>query len=564
MNLLPLAASLLFAAAAPPDTILHHARVFTADPDRPVAEAFALLGERIVAVGTSAEILKLAGSATRVVDLGGAFVSPGLGDSHIHFMSGSLTLNEVVLDGMNDVKAMQSRIAAWAKEHPGNPWVVGRGWSYGAFPGNLPHRKWLDEAIPDRPAFMEAYDGHTGWANSRALALAGITHDTKDPENGVIVRDAQGEATGALKESAQRLVRHLLPGTTAEDKYRALKAGLDLAASYGLTFATNAGFDLADLPIYERVIREGGMKLRFYNALYFKPDPDALTLSQARDLRAKYTGPLFRFGAIKALLDGVVESKTAWMLEPYEGGGGSGQPNYATDVFNRSVAAYDREGFQLFVHAIGDRAIRASLDAFEKAARVNGTSGRRHRVEHIEVPQRSDIARFKPLGVIASTQALFATPGDDDTPTGAYFGNLGPERSARTMPFRAIDDSGAVQAFGSDWPVYSMEALKGIHTAVTRQTPEGLPPQGMNPQSRIGAAAALRHFTVDGAYASFAEKDFGRIAAGLLADFVVLSKDITAIPPGEILDTRVLLTVMGGRETFRASDFKAGAPEAAR
>lgn len=561
MNSLLISAALLFtqgpAPAPPPETILHNARVFTADASRPWAEAFAVRDGRIVSVGASADLLRFAGPDTRVVDLGGAFVSPGFGDSHLHFMSGSLTLSAVTLDGLTDLKEIQARIAAYAKANPGTAWVTGRGWNYGAFPGNLPHRKWLDEIVPDRPAFMQGYDGHTGWANTKALELAGITRETRDPANGVIVRDAQGDATGALKEAAQGLVRRLVPKPTDEDKVRALKAGLDLAASYGLTFAHNAGFDLADLPAYERVMKEGGLKVRFYNALPFRADPDAATLARYKDLRTKYAGPLFRFGAIKALDDGVVEAKTAWMLEPYAGGGGTGIPNYTAEELKRGVEVFDREGFQIFIHAIGDRAIRTTLDAYENAAKVNGTSGRRHRVEHIEVPQVAEIARFKPLGVIASTQALFANP--DENALGAYAGALGPERAARAMPFKAIDDSGTVQAFGSDWPVFSMEVLKGIYCAVTRETPEGTPRGGSEPQSRITAEAALRHFTVDGAYAGFAEKDYGRIAPGLLADFVVLSRDITRGSPKDILTTRVLLTVMGGMETYRAAGFTTGA-----
>jgi predicted amidohydrolase YtcJ len=557
---LPLIAALLLlqtSPPAPPDAIFHNAVVFTADSSRPRAEAFAIAGGRIVAVGRSSELLALAGPSTRRVDLQGAFVAPGFGDSHIHFMSGSLTLNAVTLDGLTGLKEIQARIAAYAKANPGATWVTGRGWNYGAFTGGLPDRKWLDEIVPDRPAFMQGYDGHTGWANTKALELAGLTRDTRDPANGVIVRDASGEATGALKEAAQGLVRRLVPKPTDEDKYRALKAGLDLAASYGLTFAHNAGFDLADLPAYERVMKEGGLKVRFYNALPFRVDPDPATLAQYKDLRARYSGPLFRFGAIKALEDGVVESKTAWMLERYAGGGGTGIPNYTDEELTRGVATFDREGFQIFIHAIGDRAIRTTLDAFENAAKVNRTSGRRHRVEHIEVPHPAEIARFKPLGVIASTQALFANP--DENALGPYARALGPERAARAMPFKAIDDTGAVQAFGSDWPVFSMEVLKGIYCAVTRETPEGKPEGGSEPQSRITAEAALRHFTVDGAYAGFAEKDYGRIAPGLFADFVVLSRDITRAPPREILTTRVLLTVMDGKETYRARGFTVSA-----
>ena len=557
MNLLVIAPFLLLGLASPPpETIFHNARVFTADNAHPTAEAFSIRDGRIVDVGSSAAVLKTKGPATRTVDLHGAFVSPGFGDSHLHFMSGSLTLSGVVLDGLNDLKAIQARIAVAAAASGEGSWVTGRGWNYGAFPGNLPHRKWLDEVTKGRPAFMQGYDGHTGWANTKALELAGITRETKDPANGVIVRDASGEATGALKEAAQGLVRRLIPKPSNEEKYQALLKGLDLAASYGITFAHNAGFDLLDLPIYERVMKEGRLKVRFYNALPFRADPDAATLATYKDLRSKYSGPLFRFGAVKALDDGVVESKTAWMLEPYAGGGGTGIPNYSAEELARGVAVFDREGFQIFIHAIGDRAIRTTLDAFEAAGRANGTSGRRHRIEHVEAPQFADVARFKPLGVIASTQALFANP--DLNTLGAYADALGPERASRAMAFKAIDDAGAVQAFGSDWPVFSMEVLKGIYCAVTRQTPDGTPQGGWQPQSRITADAALRHFTVDGAYAGRSENEFGSIAPGLLADFVVLSDDITRLAPRDILKTRVLMTVMGGQETYRAKDFTAG------
>ena len=292
MNAILTIAALVLASAPSqaPETIFHNARVFTADPGRPSAESFAVKEGRIVAVGASRDLLGTAGPDTRVVDLKGAFVSPGFGDSHLHFMSGSLTLNAVTLDGLTTLKEIQAKIAAYAKANPDAAWVTGRGWNYGAFPGSLPHRKWLDEVVPDRPAFMQGYDGHTGWANTKALELAGITRETKDPANGVIVRNPAGDATGALKEAAQGLVRRLVPKPTDDDKYRALRAGLDLAASYGLTFAHNAGFDRSDLPTYERVMKEGGLKVRFYNGLPFRTDPDAATLAEYKELRSKFTG----------------------------------------------------------------------------------------------------------------------------------------------------------------------------------------------------------------------------------------------------------------------------------
>jgi predicted amidohydrolase YtcJ len=537
------------AAAPPADRIFVNGRVWTGIDARPRAEAVALAGELLMAVGSNAEVRRFAGPDTVTVDLHGRFVSPGFDDAHLHF----LFVDTVDLAGLTSLREIQAKIRDYAAAHRDQPWVSGRGWTYGSFPGGLPHRRWLDQVVADRPAFMLGYDGHTAWVNTKALEAAGITRETPDPEHGVIVRDESGEATGALKESAVRLVRTKVPEPTEEERYDALRRRLDEAASYGLTSVQNAYFLDTDLPVYERVMAEGGLKVRFYSALPMVKDiaPDALARYKA--LRAKYAGPLFKFGAVKGFVDGVVESKTAAMLEPYVGGGGSGELQWTAEDLDRTVAAYDAEGFQILLHAIGDRAIRMALDAYERAEKKNGTSGRRHRVEHFVVPARADIARFKRLGVIASTQALFANP--DQNTFDVYAVNLGPGRVSRAMAFRSLDEAGAVQAFGSDSPVFSMEVLRGIYCAATRMTPEGTPAGGWQPQERISAEAALRHFTRDAAYASFEEQRTGTLAAGKLADLVVLSDDIVALPPERILKTRVLLTVMGGRDTYRAGDF---------
>jgi len=541
------------AAPRPPafpaaDRVFLGGRIWTADPSRPRAQALALAGDAIVAVGTDPEVRRYVGPATQTVDLRGRFVAPGFNDAHLHF----LVVENADLTGAASVEEVQGRIRAYAAAHPDQAWVTGRGWVYGAFPGSLPDRRQLDAAVADRPAFMTSYDGHSAWANSKALQMAGITRDTRDPDHGVIVRDEKGEPTGALKESASRLVGRLVPPASAEDRYAALKRRLEEAASYGLTSAQNASIAAADVAAYERVAAEGGLKVRFYFALPMVKDIAADDLAHYKAMRTKYPGPLMKFGAVKGFVDGVVESKTAAMLEPYPGGG-TGELNWTSDDLDRTVVLYDREGFQVFLHAIGDKAIRMALDAYERAAQANGTSGRRHRVEHIEAPTRADIARFKPLGVVASTQALFANP--DQNTYEVYAPTLGPDRESRAMAFRSLDEAGAVQAFGSDSPVFSMEVLRGIYCAATRMTPEGTPPGGWQPQERISAEAALRHFTRDAAYASFEEQRKGTLAPGMLADLVVLSDDVVAIPPAQILKTRVLLTVMGGRDTYRAGDF---------
>ncbi len=539
-------------AAEKADRIFINGRIWTGVDAKPRTEALAVRGQKIMAVGTTAEIRKLAEKKTQIVDLKGRFVAPGFNDAHVHFMDGSLSLERVDLAQAWSVEEVQGRIAAFAKAHPDSDWVIGGGWSYGSFPGGLPHKRYLDAILPNRPVWMTAYDDHTGWCNTLALTAAGIRKGTPDPPDGVIVRDENGEPTGVLKESAMELVRRLVPPPNDEEKYRALKKGIDRAVSYGLTSVQNASFDEAELPVYERVRGEGGLKVRFYSALALKKDPSADDLARYKALRDTYRTVTFRFGAVKGFVDGVVESKTAAMLEPYAGGG-TGHANWTPEDLARTVALYDREGFQIFLHAIGDKAVRMALDAYEGASRANGPRQRRHRVEHIEAPQLADIARFKALGVIASTQALFANP--DKNTLEVYAAALGPERAARAMAFKAIDDAGAVQAFGSDWPVFSCEVLKGIYCAVTRMTPEGTPAGGWQPQSRISAEAALRHFTRDAAYASFEDTIKGTLAPDKAADLVVLSEDILTVPPERILKTQVLLTVMGGNDTYRAKGF---------
>ncbi len=536
------------------DRIFVNGRLWTGNPAQPWAQALAVRDSKIQAVGDTAAILKLKEKTTDVVDLHGRLTLPGFDDAHLHFVSGSLGLENVDLGGAQTVADAQKLIVSFARTHPDAPWIVGGGWMYGTFPGGLPTRQQLDAAVSDRPAYLTAYDGHTAWCNSAALAAAGITKLTPDPADGVIVRDAAGNPTGVLKEAAKPLVRLLVPRPSADDKLRALKKGTDLAASYGLTSIQDASFDVDDIPVYEQLEREGRAKLRVYAAVPMNNKaPTAEELASLGELKTRRSKHL-RFGAVKGFVDGVVESKTAAMLEPYATGGGAGHANFTPDELNRAVAAYDRAGFQIFLHAIGDKAIRMALDAYENAAKVNGTSGRRHRVEHIEVPQAAEIARFRGLGVIASTQAMFANP--DPNTFAVYEPNLGPDRASRAMAFKALDDAGAVQAFGSDWPVVTCEVLKGIYCAVTRMAQDGTPAGGWQPHQRISVEAAVRHFTRDAAYASFEETVKGTLEAGKAADLVVLSDDIFAIPPEQILKARVVLTVMAGNDTYRAKDFK--------
>jgi hypothetical protein len=405
-----------------------------------------------------------------------------------------------------------------------------------------------------------------GLASSRALALAGITRATADPPNGRLVRDADGEPTGELQEAAQDLVDRHLPEPSVDDAYAAFTQHMREAASYGLTSVQNASWSHLDQQLVLRALAEGSLDLRFRFAVPIlpreggAPEDHALKsplasedLAEYRHLRDTFRGPLLKYGAIKGFVDGTVDARTAAMFEPYVGGG-TGIPFWEQADLNRTVALYDREDFQVLLHAIGDRAIHMALDAYEYAAKTNGTSGRRHRIEHVEVPPLPDLPRFRTLGVIAVTQPMFANP--DATALGNFAVLLGPGRASHADAFKIFDDAGAVQAFGSDWPVFGNEVLPAIYCAVTRMTPAGTPPGGWYPEHRVSVAAALRHYTRDAAYASFDEDSKGTLSPGKLADLVVLSDDILSVPPERILATRVLLTVMGGRDTYRAEGFR--------
>jgi predicted amidohydrolase YtcJ len=533
------------------DRIFVNGRVWTGEPGRPVAEAVAVRGTTVLAIGTSAEVRTHAAKGTEVVDLRGRFVTPGFIDAHLHLLGGSLSLGELRLDEAETFAAVSQRIKEWAAAHPDASWVTGEGWTYAAFPGWLPSRVQLDALVPGRPAWIVSYDGHTGWANSAALRLASVTRETKDPPAGAVVHDEKGEPTGVLKESAMELVARLVPKPLPFEKERALRLGITQASSWGLTTVHQAGIDTEELEILSRVL-EANPRLRVYVALDIARDPTPEALAQQEELRRHFSSDRLRVGAVKGYVDGVVEAKTAAMFEPYPGGG-TGLPGWTQEELDRTVAAYDKAGWQVMLHAIGDRGIDMALTAFERAARANGTTGRRHRVEHVEVPRTADLPRFKAAGVVASTQALFPYPNRNHLEV--YVPTLGSERARRALAFKAIDDAGAVQAFGSDWPVFTAEVVRGIACAVTRTTVEGTPPGGWEPTQRLTVEAALRHFTRDAAFAEHAEAEKGTLAPGRLADFVVLSQDLLAVPPERIKDTRVLLTVLGGQDTFRAKEF---------
>ncbi len=540
-------------AAEKADRIFVNGRIWTGDSARPRAEALAVRGTAIMAVGSTAEIRRLAEKATEVVDLKGRFLGPGFGDAHVGLMSASLALDAVDLAGAATEGEVGRRITAYAKANPQAPWVLGRGWSYAAFPGGLPHRRALDALVSDRPAFLVSYDGHTGWANSPALLAAGLTRAAKDPVGGVVVRDPDGEPSGVLKEEpAMAPIRRLIPDPSPDQKAKALRKGLALAASHGLTSVHDVALHEDDLPVYETIAAESGFKVRVYSALPLVRGASAAAVQALRQGRAKVQGPKWRIGAVMGFVDGVVESRTAAFFEPYPGGG-EGLLGWAEADLDRAVADFDKLGLQVLLHAVGDKAVNVALNAFERAARTNATTGRRHRVEHLEVARPQDLARFAALGVVASTQPPFAYP--DKNHFEVYLPALGPERGSRALAFKSIDDAHVTQAFGSNWPVCSPSVLAGLYSAVTRMTSEGTPAGGWEPSQRLTIDTALRHYTRDVAFASLDDGNRGTLAPGKLADLVVLSEDPTAVPPERLLQMKVLLTVLGGQDTYRAKEF---------
>lgn len=544
--------TLLVAACGPagegPDRILHNALIWTGDSAHPEAQALAITGDRIVAVGSDEEVRVLRGRNTRMEDLGGRRVVPGFHDAHMHFPARRTT---DLTDAAGPEEIIE-RLRTFAADLPADSWLTGRGWTPVAFPEQRPHRRYLDDAFPDRPVLITDRDGHLALANTRALELAEVSLATPDPAGGVIEREADGTPTGLLKEgAAMRLVSRLIPPPGSEEVYAGFMAEMQRMAALGLTAVqvANAPSDALTQAL-NRAVGSDSMLLRVRVAVPFSAAAHDSTITRYLSLHRAHQGPFLRYGVAKGMLDGTVDGGTAAMLAPFATGEGSGLPMWEQEELNRTVARFHAGGIQVQLHAIGDRAIRMALDAFEHARRVSGPGERRHRVEHLEVPAPEDLPRFAALGVVASTQAIFVTP--DATTLTNYAPKLGPERAARAMPFRSLDDAGTIQAFGSDYPVFPVSPLLGIYTAVTRQLPDGTPSGGWHPDERISVEAGLRHYTWGSAYAAVREHELGTLTPGMLADFVVLSADIVRGTPSTLREAEVLLTVMGGRDTYRA------------
>lgn len=526
------------------DLWLRNGRIWTADAAHPWAQSVLVRGNKIAAVGTDAEVGKQAGTAKQI-DLKKRLTIPGFNDAHLHFLGGSLGLSQIDLNGICTMETMQAEVARFAKAHPNAIWLNGRGWEYVCIPqGRLPNKAELDKVVSNRPVFLSAYDGHTAWVNSKALQLANITKNTKFTGFGEIVKDpATGEPTGALKEGAMGLVRRLIPAPDTAAKIAALESGLRLAASLGITSAQNANGSLDELELYETLRSRNKLTMRTSFAMSVGPMEPETTLTEYAAMRQKYPGPLLRVGAIKIMMDGVIESYTAAMLDPYSNNPNtSGNTAWTAAQFANTVGLADKLGLQIYTHAIGDRAVRMALDGYANSPRTA-----RHRIEHIETIQPSDMPRFAALGVLPSMQPIHADPATIEI----WSACIGPERTQRGFAWRSMEKAGGQLVFSSDWPAsISLNPIRGIHNAVNRRTTTGLPPQGWLPAERVSVETALRAYTVNSAYGAREESIKGSLRPGQLADIVVLSRDLFTIPPMDIHKTKVELTIFDGRPIF--------------
>ena len=544
------------AAPESPDLILINGQIWTGDAARPDAEALAIRGGRIMTIGATDVVSAMASAETTVIDLHRRRVVPGFNDAHWHLP----TRRTADLAGAGNPQEIVGRLTTFSQSLPAGAWVTGKGWGPSDFPDLQPHRRHLDAAFPSQPVVISDRDGHQVLVNSHVLAVARITRTTPDPPNGRIGRDASGAPTGLLQEAAASLVQTLLPPVSADEAYASLLSEMTKAAAFGLTSLQDAtiGDDPAvRVGAYERARREGTLTVRVRVSVPLERDVTAARLAEVVALRDSHRDGLLSFGIAKGMLDGTVDGHTAALLLPYaDRPAETGLLMWDQVALDAAVAAYDKAGLQVQLHAVGDRAIRMALDAFAQAARANATTERRHRIEHVELPSPDDLPRFRALGVIASTQAMFASP--DAITLTSFAPALGPERASRADAFRQLDDALAVQAFGSDYPVFTMEVVRGIHAAVTRQLPDGTPAGGWYPANRISVAAALRHYTADAAWASFDETEKGTLSPGRFADLVVLSDDIFSVAPEKLPTVRPLLTMMGGKVTWQSPAWKTG------
>jgi predicted amidohydrolase YtcJ len=528
------------------DLIVMNANIWTVDARQPRAEAVAVLGERIVAVGSNTEVEQWRGPQTHVIDAEGKRVVPGFNDAHVHFISGGMQLDAVQLKDATSAQEFARLIGERAKASVKGEWILGGNWDETKWsPANLPTKQLIDELTPDNPVFVTRYDGHMGVANSLALGMARITAKTPDPAGGTIVRDAQGNPTGALKDAATGLIEKVIPPLTHDQRIRIIKRSMNHAASLGVTSVQHMVADYEDIAAYAELLDRGELTTRIYAAPLITHVDDLAKIGTRR----AFGGPYLRIGALKAFADGSLGSGTAYFYEPFLGQGANrgllSDEMQPPSLMQDRILRADGAGLQLCIHAIGDHAISIILDMYAEAQKARGPADRRFRIEHAQHMAAKDFQRFADLHVIASVQPYHAI---DD---GRFAeGKIGHDRASRTYAFRTFLDHGVRLALGTDWEVAPLDPMQTIYAAVTRATLDGKNPAGWFPEQKLTVTEALEAYTMGSAYAEFQEKEKGSITPGKLADMVLLSEDILGISPDQIQKVHVLKTILGGRVIF--------------
>jgi len=531
------------------DLMITNGKVWTVDKSLPRAQAIAVFGDRIVAVGSTTEIDSWRGPRTQVIDAGGKLVLPGFNDAHVHFVSGGMQLDNVQLKDASSAPEFARLIGERAKITPPGEWILGGNWDETRWtPTSIPTKQLFDELTADNPVFVTRYDGHMGVANSVALRLAGITAQTQDPSGGVIVRDAQGNPTGALKDAAADLVYKVIPPLTHDQRVRIVKRAMAHAASLGVTSVQQMSADYEDIAVYDELLQRCELITRIYAAPL---------ISQVNDLakigvRHAFGGPYLRIGALKGFADGSLGSGTAYFYEPFLNQGDNhgllSDEMHPISLMRDRMMNADAAGLQLCTHAIGDQGISIILDLYAEVAKAHGDSDRRFRIEHAQHMAAKDFARFAELHVIASVQPYHAI--DDGRFAEAHIGH---DRSSRTYAFRTFLEHGVRLALGTDWEVAPLDPMQTVYAAVTRATLDGQNPSGWFPEQKLTVPEAIEAYTMGSAYAEFQDTVKGSITPGKLADLVVLSDDIFTIQPEKIRDVHMLKTILGGKVVFDAN-----------
>jgi predicted amidohydrolase YtcJ len=536
------------------DLIFKNGAVYTSNAVRSWADAVAIRDGKIIYVGPNSGIQQYVSYTTTVIDLQGKMLVPGFYDSHVHPVSSGMQLGDCALTNIATVPSLLEAIRRCKAKVTGKKWLVGSGWELPLFESGSPSKELLDQVAGEIPVFLESADGHSAWVNSKALVLAGVGKNTKEPERGRIERDQTGEPSGTLRESAMNLVARHIPPPTQNDYVEGLRRALRLANSFGITSVQDASSSTNALRAYKILDERGELTVRVVAASRISPDKTESQIAELIRLRSLYKTSRLNATAAKIFVDGVIESHTAFLLSPYlDRPGYRGAANYTPERLTKLVTELDRAGFQIHIHAIGDGAIRMSLDAFEAAQKSNGRNDARHHIAHLELISPSDLPRFAKLGIIANFQPLWAYA--DSYITDLTEPLLGPERSRGLYPIGSISRTGAVIVGGSDWSVTSLNPLEAIQVGITRYALDDVKRISWLPEERTDLPTMIAAYTINGAYLSHREKQTGSIEVGKAADLVVLSSNLFAIPVESIHKVKVLFTLLQGKEVFRHPDF---------